>query len=530
MNAKQPYLVHETGGDRQIPLSEGMTFGRTSSNTVQLEDHGCSSRHATIRREGGDWLLEDLGSTNGTWLNRERLSAPQALKEGDRIQMGAQMLRVEGLPMRSACVRCGREIPSEASFCPGCGLPQRSVAPGGTVVMAPPVPSAKVALPPALPTPPPIPAGPPPALPPPLPPALPSALPPPMPVLPPMPLPAPSPAPPRKKKSGCWLAGCLIALVLLLLAGVAGWFLWSRFFGTKASPMLGKALEFRQEARFDAPAAVAKWGGETAQARFGELDEALWPTVNPGLGWAFFFETSVVTSGSPSEDRLPVLFYNPWADVALVTLWSQEGRLEDAEVLAGDSLRRQGEAPFGGGRGWLTAGAYGPAAVGGLTARSLQSFETTFQDRSWNASALREAYPAWKEPASLEAARLACGLQLAQVFEDLVAFSQSGDGAARAAYIEALTQGGRGQAEELTALASSTSPESAEVLKQLPRERWAAFKVTSFADLGDRALVMAHHSELPDLFLGMVLQRDGQSFIPLRLDCMSFSACYRATQ
>lgn len=536
MNAKRPYLVHETGGDRQIPLSEETTFGRTSSNTVQLEDHGCSSRHAAIRKEGDAWLLEDLGSTNGTWLNGERLSSPRPLKEGDRIQMGAQMLRIEGLRVITACARCGRDVPPESAFCPGCGLPQRNVAPGGTVVMAPPLPAPKaVSTPAPPPVPAPLPAAAPPPLPRSLPPALPPSLPPALPPQTPLPIaapppPFPAPAPVRKKKSGCWLAGCLIALVLLLLAGVAAWFLWSRFFGAKASPMLGKALEFRQEARFDTPAAVASWGNEGVQDRFKELNQELWPAVDPGLGWAFFFETSVVGTGSPVEDRLPVLFYNPWADVALVTLWSGEGRMEDAEVLAGDSLRRRGEAPFGGGRGWMGVGAYGPAAVGGITARTLQGFESTFRGGSWSPSALRKTFPAWSEAANLEAARLACGLQLAQVFQDLVAFSQSGDGTARTAYVEVLTQGAKGEAEALSALASGTPRESAEALKQLPREHWAAFKVTSFADLGDRALVMAHHSELPDLFLGMVLQRDGQGFVPQRLDCLSFNACYEASR
>jgi hypothetical protein len=289
-------------------------------------------------------------------------------------------------------------------------------------------------------------------------------------------------------------------------------------------------MEFRQEARFDMPAAVTQWTTEGAKVRFAELDQLLWPTADAGLGWAFFFETSVVDTGSASEDRLPVLFYNPWADVALVTVWDADGKLADAEVLAGDSLRRQGEAPYGGGRGWLTAGAYGPAAVGGLTARTLLAFEKQFRDGPWISSSLRQTYPAWKDDASLEAARLACGLQLAQTFQDLVTFSASDDRAARTAYTEVLTQGARGQAEELVGSASGTTSESAEALKALPRERWAAFKVTFFADLGDKALVLAHHSELPDLFLGVVLQREGQGFIPQRLDCMSFNACYQATR
>ena len=112
---------------------------------------------------------------------------------------------------------------------------------------------------------------------------------------------------------------------------------------------------------------------------------------------------------------------------------------------------------------------------------------------------------AWKDPATLEASALACGLQFAQSFQELVRFSPSGD--ARAAYVDLLKQGAAGRAEVLTALASVHDPGAAASLKALPPEQWAAFKVTSFSDLGEKALILAHHSETPDLFLGIVLLR-----------------------
>jgi hypothetical protein len=495
MGAETPYLIVETEGNRRFPLLDPTTLGRLPENALPLDDPGCSSRHAVIRRSGGCWILEDLGSTNGTWINGQQLDRPHTLKEGDRVQLGAQVLRVGGLG--APCRKCGREIPPAAAFCPGCGLALQGSIPSPTLVMRPP------SLPPALP--------------PPLPPAA---------APPPVPVPA-VPAAPAKKKRGCWLSCCLMALVLLIVAGVGAWFLWQRFFGNHPSPILGKALEFRQAARFDTPGAMASWAEPKAQQRFQELNENLWPAVNPGLGWAFFFETSIVDSGTPSEDHLPVLFYNPWVDVALITSWSPDGRLSDLEVLAGDCLRRGGELPVGGGRGWLTQGAYGPAAVGGLTARTLLAFEKDFKDGPWISSDLRRSFRAWKDPATLEASSLACGLQFAQSFQELVRFSR---GDAREAYVDVLKQGAAGQAEVLTALASSTTPEAAASLKALPPEQWSAFKVTSYSDLGEKALILAHHSGTPDLFLGIVLLRNGGAYVPLRLDLMSFNACYDATR
>ena len=55
---------------------------------IQLEDPFASSRHARISREGAVVVIEDLGSTNGTYLNDEPLSGPQPLHDGDRIRIG----------------------------------------------------------------------------------------------------------------------------------------------------------------------------------------------------------------------------------------------------------------------------------------------------------------------------------------------------------------------------------------------------------------------------------------------------------
>jgi hypothetical protein len=68
-------------------LTNGATLGRGDVE-VQLDDPFASSRHARISREGHIVLIEDLGSTNGTYLNDEPLTGPQPLHEGDRIRIG----------------------------------------------------------------------------------------------------------------------------------------------------------------------------------------------------------------------------------------------------------------------------------------------------------------------------------------------------------------------------------------------------------------------------------------------------------
>ncbi|OYX92550.1 MAG: hypothetical protein B7X90_05800 [Novosphingobium sp. 17-62-19] len=83
------------GSIREIPVARlGICgFGRAPSNTVVLEDNLASREHAMIRRNAsGHCTLNDLGSTNGTWLNGRPVQAPTQLKSGDRIQIGRQTI------------------------------------------------------------------------------------------------------------------------------------------------------------------------------------------------------------------------------------------------------------------------------------------------------------------------------------------------------------------------------------------------------------------------------------------------------
>ena len=69
-------------------LSEGALLGRGDQADIVLEDSFASSRHARLVPHGDVIVLEDLGSTNGTYLNGEPLRGPQPLHPGDRIRIG----------------------------------------------------------------------------------------------------------------------------------------------------------------------------------------------------------------------------------------------------------------------------------------------------------------------------------------------------------------------------------------------------------------------------------------------------------
>lgn len=87
----EPRLLveHASGHESGIAydLMGGATLGRGDVE-IHLEDPFASSQHARIARQGHVLVIEDLGSTNGTYLNEEPLDGPQPLRPGDRIRIG----------------------------------------------------------------------------------------------------------------------------------------------------------------------------------------------------------------------------------------------------------------------------------------------------------------------------------------------------------------------------------------------------------------------------------------------------------
>ncbi len=75
-------------------LSDEITVGRASGCGVHVEDAYTSNLHARVyRRDGGVWV-EDLGSTNGTWVNAEKINGPTRLGRGDLLQVGGTVFEM----------------------------------------------------------------------------------------------------------------------------------------------------------------------------------------------------------------------------------------------------------------------------------------------------------------------------------------------------------------------------------------------------------------------------------------------------
>ena len=79
---------------RTYDVADELTIGRAAGCQVPLEDSYASQLHARLFRRNGDLLVEDLGSTNGTFLNRKKVDAAVPIRKGDRLQVGKTVLEL----------------------------------------------------------------------------------------------------------------------------------------------------------------------------------------------------------------------------------------------------------------------------------------------------------------------------------------------------------------------------------------------------------------------------------------------------
>lgn len=89
-------IVEGPDAGRQVPLQGGapVTFGRGTTCTVPLADEYISNQHARLRFHEGRWLVEDLGSTNGTYIGNQRLSRATPMNVKSRFRLGKTVVEL----------------------------------------------------------------------------------------------------------------------------------------------------------------------------------------------------------------------------------------------------------------------------------------------------------------------------------------------------------------------------------------------------------------------------------------------------
>jgi hypothetical protein len=79
---------------RSYPLTEEITVGRAAGCQVTIDDTYASQLHARVFLREGQVFVEDLGSTNGTYLNRHKVTGPMQVQRGDKLQIGNTVLEL----------------------------------------------------------------------------------------------------------------------------------------------------------------------------------------------------------------------------------------------------------------------------------------------------------------------------------------------------------------------------------------------------------------------------------------------------
>ncbi|MBA3764671.1 MAG: FHA domain-containing protein [Actinobacteria bacterium] len=88
-------MIHTEGAKpRTVAVSGNMVMGRAAECDLPLDDTFVSQQHARLFAKNGSWYVEDLGSTNGTFVNDQRLGAPAMVQPGDRVRVGATVMEL----------------------------------------------------------------------------------------------------------------------------------------------------------------------------------------------------------------------------------------------------------------------------------------------------------------------------------------------------------------------------------------------------------------------------------------------------
>ncbi|HXF70999.1 MAG TPA: FHA domain-containing protein [Actinomycetota bacterium] len=94
--APRSLVVRAADGTRLAArkLDGPVQIGRGPACDLRLEDAYVSNVHARIFPREGGWYVEDLGSTNGTFVNEERIAAPAPVRAGDRVRVGTTLIEL----------------------------------------------------------------------------------------------------------------------------------------------------------------------------------------------------------------------------------------------------------------------------------------------------------------------------------------------------------------------------------------------------------------------------------------------------
>ena len=88
-------ITEGSNAGESLPLSgEAITLGRGGDSTIRLDDDYVSTRHARFVTNGEEWFIEDMGSTNGTYIGSTRVTRATAITSGTAVRLGKTIVEL----------------------------------------------------------------------------------------------------------------------------------------------------------------------------------------------------------------------------------------------------------------------------------------------------------------------------------------------------------------------------------------------------------------------------------------------------
>lgn len=316
---------------------------------------------------------------------------------------------------------------------------------------------------------------------------------------------------------GTVMRQALLAAGMALLFAPAGCSQVSQVVAEDPLTLRGNAEAFRITAARDFLKAAQAFGTAGANKQMASLAADMWPATNSALGWSTFIGTSLVNTSTAGQDQPTVIFYNPWADCALVTKWEKESaggyKIASADMVTG-SLLRGSPPPYPARRQWLATKLYGAESVGILNATTAKGFE-----------AGGPALIARLDDQQRAAMRFASALMYADARGDTAPFLLAEPGIALDAR-NIWTEIGKAVTSDEASGFGPVVDDQLPLLRKLRGDLWKSFVPVVWRTSGNEALLMLASWRNPDLYIAVQLASDGTATTVRRLQLYSFQAFY----
>jgi len=287
------------------------------------------------------------------------------------------------------------------------------------------------------------------------------------------------------------------------------------------------AWDFRQIATRNYAEALELYANRNACKKFAEMNENMWHGTDPAFGWAFFFDGVVLCPIGGNDETDPMAFYHPFADVFLVLIFDTglEGKtlIDDAYMLAGDFVRKQGKTPFKPERHWTTQELFAPYALGLTAAETIKAFENLFP----SVDAFNTVFDKLMSSDVIKVNQISAGVQLIETLGDLSKLLSSDKGSefsplVREKMIEINDHVLAGEMKEILDEAEKTAPEHREVLINMGIKDWRSYKYSGYLESDGYGMVMLQSYMNPDVYLSLLMKKRGEIMHLTRIDYLSF--------